>query len=67
MLLAMTEWLLGIAGLARTFPTRRDPTRIAPTLADMIHARAFAICCGYEDAGDQDFLQPDPARLRAPA
>jgi hypothetical protein len=39
----------------------RDPTRITHTLADMIRARVFAICCGYEDADDLDFLRTDPA------
>jgi hypothetical protein len=34
--------------LARCVPDRRDPTRIAHTIADMIRARVFAICCGYE-------------------
>ena len=27
----------------------------------MIRARVFAICCGYEDADDLDFLRTDPA------
>jgi Transposase DDE domain group 1 len=27
----------------------------------MIRARAFAICCGYEDADDLDVLRCDPA------
>jgi hypothetical protein len=62
MLLAIAERRLGIAErLARIFPDRRDPTRITHTLADMIRARVFAICCGYEDADDLDFLRTDPA------
>jgi hypothetical protein len=62
MLLAMAERRLGIAErLARVFPDRRDPMRITHTLADMIRARVFAICCGYEDADDLDFLRSDPA------
>src|SRR5262245_1964400 len=62
MLLAMAERRLGIAKrLARLFPDRRDPTRIKHTLADMIRARVFAICCGYEDANDLDLLRTDPA------
>ena len=47
--------------LARCVPDRRDPTRIAHTIADMIRARVFAICCGYEDADDLDDLRSDPA------
>ena len=62
MLLAMAERRLGIAErLAGVFPDRRDPMRITHTLADMIRARVFAICCGYEDADDLDFLRSDPA------
>ena len=62
MLLAMAERRLGIADrLARLVPDRRDPTRITHTLADMIRARVFAICCGYEDADDLDHLRSDPA------
>ena len=62
MLLAMAERRLGIADrLARLVPDRRDPTRITHTLADMIRARVFAICCGYEDADDLDHLRGDPA------
>ncbi len=62
MLLAMAERRLGIAErLARIFPDRRDPARVTHTLADMIRARVFAICCGYEDADDLDVLRADPA------
>ena len=46
MLLAMADRRLGIAGkLARCFPDRRDPLRIAHTLADMVRARILAIAC----------------------
>jgi hypothetical protein len=31
------------------------------SFADMIRARIFAICCGYEDADDLDVLRTDPA------
>ena len=49
MLLSMAERRLGVAErLARCVPDRRDPSRIAHTIADMIRARVFAICCGYE-------------------
>src|SRR5271163_2497814 len=62
MLLAMAERRLGVADrLARSFPDRRDPTRILHTRADMIRARIHAIACGYEDADDLDFLRTDPA------
>ena len=42
-------------------PDRRDPTRVMHSLADMLRARIFAICCGYEDADDLDRLRTDPA------
>jgi len=62
MLLANAERRLGLAArLARLIPDRRDPTRVTHTLADMIRARVFAICCGYEDADDLDHLRSDPA------
>jgi hypothetical protein len=35
--------------------------RITHSLADMIRARVFAICCGYEDTDDLDALSADPA------
>ena len=50
MLLANAERRLGLAArLGRLIPDRRDPTRVTHTLADMMRARVFAICCGYED------------------
>lgn len=62
MLLSLAERRLGIAErLARRIPDRRDRTRIAHSFADMIRARIFAICCGYEDADDLDLLRVDPA------
>ncbi|WP_114011795.1 IS1380 family transposase [Cohaesibacter intestini] len=62
MLLAEIEQRLGIADrLAALVPDRRDPTRVTHQLADMIRARLFAICCGYEDCNDFDRLRSDPA------
>ena len=63
MLLAMAERRLGVAErLARCIPDRRDPSRIAHTIADMIRARVFAIGCGYEDADDLDVLRRSSLR-----
>src|SRR5271156_715071 len=62
MLLSLAERRLGVAErLARCIPDRRDRSRIVHTIADMIRARVFAICCGYEDADDLDDLRSDPA------
>ena len=62
MLLAMADRRLGIAErLARVIPDRRDRTGIIHSLADILRARMFAICCGYEDADDLDRLRCDPA------
>jgi hypothetical protein len=62
MLLSLAEQRLGVAErLAGFIPDRRDPWRIAHTIADMIRARVLAICCGYEDADDLDNLRSDPA------
>jgi hypothetical protein len=42
MLLAMAERRLGLADkLARSFPDRRDPTRVVHSLVDMFRARMF--------------------------
>src|ERR1019366_573598 len=43
---------------------RRDPTRIAHTVVDLLRERIIAIALGYEDANDLDTLADDPA-LRA--
>jgi len=49
MLLSMAERRLGVAQrLARCIPDRRDPSRIAHTIADMIRARVFAIRTGAQ-------------------
>lgn len=62
MLLSLAERRLGIARrLASLIPDARDQTRVTHSFVDMIRARIFAICCGYEDADDLDFLRADPA------
>lgn len=62
MLLAEVERRLGISEhLAALVPDTRDPLRVTHRLADMIRARLFAICCGYEDCNDFDWLRSDPA------
>lgn len=62
MLLAEVERRLGIAEhLAALVPDTRDPLRVTHRLADMIRARLFANCCGYEDCNDFDWLRSDPA------
>jgi hypothetical protein len=69
MLLSMAERRLGVVErLARCIPDPRDHSRIAHTVADMIRARVFAICCGYEDANDLGVLAARPgARGRGDA
>jgi Transposase DDE domain group 1 len=62
MLLSLADRRVGVAEkLSCVFPERRDPTRIAHTLCDLIRARIFAIACGYEDGNDLDHLRRDPA------
>jgi hypothetical protein len=62
LLLRAAEGKVGvIARLAAALPDRRDPTRIRHRLAEIIAARVFGICCGYEDAIDHDLLRHDPA------
>ena len=50
-----------VARLAAALPDRRDPTRIRHDQDEIIGARVFAICCGYEDGIDHDRLRTDPA------
>ena len=39
-----------VARLAAAFRDRRDPARIQHRLGEIIAARVFGICCGWEDA-----------------
>lgn len=62
LLLRAAERKIGIvARLAAASPDRRDPARVLHKLNEIIGARVFAICCGYEDAIDHDQLRNDPA------
>lgn len=62
LLLRAAEQKVGIvARLAAALPDRRDPTRVLHKLNEIIAARVFGICCGYEDAIDHDTLRDDPA------
>lgn len=61
LLLRAAEDKVGIVeALACALVDWRDPSRIRHTLSDIITARVFAICCGYEDAIDHDRLRDDP-------
>jgi hypothetical protein len=62
LLLRAAEQKVGvIARLAMALPDRRDPRRVRHRLAEIIGARVFGICCGYEDGIDHDQLRHDPA------
>lgn len=62
LLLRAAEQRIGIiAALASALPDRRDPTRVRHRLTEIIGARVFGICCGYEDGIDHDRLRTDPA------
>ena len=62
MLLSAAERRLGIADrLAAVIADPRNPLRTVHSFASMIRARILAICCGYEDCIDLDFLRSDPA------
>lgn len=50
-----------IARLAAALPDRRDPARIRHRFTEIIGARVFGICCGWEDAIDHNRLRDDPA------
>jgi hypothetical protein len=47
--------------LAAARPDRRDPARIHHRFTEIIGARVFGICCGWEDAIDHNQLRDDPA------
>ena len=60
--LRAAEQKIGIIGrLASALPDRRDRLRIRHRLCEIIGARVFGICCGYEDGIDHDRLRDDPA------
>jgi hypothetical protein len=53
MLLAQAERRLGIADrFAAVIPNGRDASRVTHLLPDVLHARIFAIACGYADADE---------------
>ena len=54
-----------IARLAAAFRDRRDPARIRHARGEIIGARVFAICCGWEDGIDHDGLRHDPVMKMA--
>ncbi len=61
LVLREAERRLGIADrLAGAFRDRRDPTRIAHEMCELLKTRVFAICCGHEDGNDLDRLRHDP-------
>ncbi|MDE2623641.1 MAG: IS1380 family transposase [Betaproteobacteria bacterium] len=62
LLVAQAEQEMGIcARLAACITDPRDPMRVIHKVPDILRARIFAICCGYEDADDLDALRDDPA------
>jgi hypothetical protein len=62
LLLRAAEVKIGVvARLAGTVRDKRDPLRIQHTMGEIIAARVFAICCGWEDAIDLNQLRRDPA------
>lgn len=54
-----------VARLTTALRDRRDPTRIRHRLREIIAARVFGICCGYEDGIDHDALRHDPVMKMA--
>ena len=62
MLLGVVErQQLGIADtLARLISDSHNPALVTHGVDDILRARILAICCGYEDADDLDFLRTDP-------
>ena len=54
-----------LARLAAAMRDRRDLTRIRHRMGEIIEARVFGICCGYEDGIDHDALRHDPVMKMA--
>ena len=66
LLLRAAEQRIGIvARLASALPDRRDQGRVRHRLGEIIGARVFGICCGYEDGTDHAVLRDDPAMKMA--
>jgi len=62
LLLRAAEQKIGVIGrMSAALPDRRDATRIRHRFSEIIGARVFGICEGYEDAIDHDRLRHDPA------
>jgi hypothetical protein len=62
LILRGAEQKVGVcARMAAAWPDRRDPARIRHRLTEIISARVFGICCGYEDGIDHNALRHDPA------
>lgn len=62
LLLRAAEQKIGVIGrMSAAVPDRRDATRIRHRFSEIIGARVFGICEGYEDAIDHDRLRHDPA------
>jgi hypothetical protein len=62
LLLRGAEQKIGVcARMAAAWQDRRDPARIRHRLTEIISARVFGICCGYEDGIDHNALRHDPA------
>ena len=60
-LLAEAERSSGIIGaLARSVVDMRQSGKVTHSVLDMVRARVFGICAGYEDANDLDSLRSDP-------
>jgi hypothetical protein len=47
--------------LAAQIADQRDPSHITHTVADVLRARMVAICCGYPDGNDFNWLRRDVA------
>ena len=57
LVLRAAEQKIGIIRrMAAALPDRRDQTRVRHARGEIIGARVFANCCGYEDGIDQNTL-----------
>lgn len=47
--------------IASSIKDRRQQSKVAHTIQEMVQQRVFQICCGYEDCNDAQTLRKDPA------
>ncbi len=62
LLLSQADAKIGLVrAMAAEVIDERQATKVRHSIEDLLRQRVLAICCGYEDANDFDYLYADPA------